>query len=431
MTEGSAFTLTRRIIFAMLAGGVVGIGINMANGDVGGIAGFLQSVIVEGLFGTVGQIFVTALKMLVVPLVFVSLVCGVVSLGDVHALGRIGVKTVALYLLTTAMAITIALVLASIFAPGEGFQITSGYSDFQPTPPPPLSKVLIGMIPGNPFAAMAQGNMLQLIVFSIIFGISLTLSGDAGQPVVNLFTSLNEVVMKMVGIVMWLAPIGVFCLIGKTFATQGIEVIAPLFGYFAVVVLALGVHFFCSYGSLIAFVARLSPLIFFQKMRAAMIFAFSTASSNATIPVTLRSVEKRLGVDNSVAAFTVPLGATINMDGTAIMQGVATVFISNVYGIGLGMTDYLMIIATATLASIGTAGVPGVGLVMLSMVLLQVGLPVEGVALIIGVDRLLDMLRTAVNITGDAAVTCVVAKSEKAFDETCFKDPVAGLLQID
>ncbi len=428
MTEGSAFTLTRRIIIAMFAGGVIGIGINMASGDVGA---FLQNVVVEELFGIVGQIFVTILKMLVVPLVFVSLVCGVVSLGDVHALGRIGVKTLALYLLTTALAITIALVLAGIFAPGEGFQITSGYADFQPAPPPPLSDVLIGMIPGNPFTALAQGNMLQIIVFSIIFGISLTLSGKAGQPVVKIFTSLNEVVMKMVGIIMWLAPVGVFCLIGKTFATQGIEVIAPLLGYFVVVVAALGVHFFCSYGSLIAFVARLSPLVFFQKMRAALIFAFSTASSNATIPVTLRSVEKRLGADNSVASFTVPLGATINMDGTAIMQGVATVFISNVYGIGLGMTDYLTVIATATLASVGTAGVPGVGLIMLSMVLLQVGLPVEGVALIIGVDRLLDMLRTAVNITGDAAVTCVVAKSENAFDEARFKDPKAGLLRID
>ncbi len=411
----------------MVAGAVLGVIINMVFADTG----FVQDMVVGGLFSVIGSIFVAALKMLVVPLVFVSLVCGVTALGDVAALGRIGIKAIALYLFTTAVAITIALTLAGIVSPGDGFDISDPTAEFQGREAPPLGDVVIDIVPSNPVAAFAKGNMLQIIVFAIIFGVAMTLAGERGRHVQNFFVDLNAVVMAMVGIVMKLAPYGVFCLIAKTFATQGVDIILPLASYFLTVVAALLVHAIGVYGLLIRFVARLNPMMFFRKMRAAMVFAFSTASSNATIPVTLRSVEYRLGVKNSVASFTVPLGATINMDGTAIMQGVATVFIAHVFGVDLGIVDYLTVIMIATLASIGTAGVPGVGLVMLSMVLDQVGLPVEGIALIIGVDRLLDMMRTAVNVTGDATVTSIIAKSENAFDHDTFKDPEAGVLEAD
>ena len=427
MADGRKLTLTTEILIAMVAGAVVGVLVNMLFAD----AGFVQNIVVGGLFSVIGSIFVATLKMLVVPLVFVSLVCGVTALGDVAALGRIGIKAVALYLFTTAIAITIALTLAGIVAPGDGFVISDTAADFQGREAPSLGKVITDMVPANPVAAFASGNMLQIIVFAIVFGVAMTLAGERGQHVQNFFNDLNAVVMSMVGIVMKLAPYGVFCLIAKTFANQGVDVILPLASYFLTVVGALLVHAIVVYGILIRTLARLSPVMFLRKMRAAMVFAFSTASSNATIPVTLRTVEKRLGVKNSVASFTVPLGATINMDGTAIMQGVATVFIAHVYGVDLGVVEYLTVIVIATLASIGTAGVPGVGLIMLSMVLDQVGLPVEGIALIIGVDRLLDMMRTAVNITGDATVTSIIAKSENAFDHAVFADPEAGVIEGD
>ncbi len=427
MAKTRKLSLTSEILIAMIAGAILGMVLNWL---FSGVA-FVDDIIVGGIFSTLGKIFVAALKMLVVPLVFVSLVCGVTTLGDVAALGRIGIKALALYLFTTAVAITIALSLAGIVSPGEGFLIGEGGVEFQGREAPPLSQVITDLVPSNPIAAFADGNMLQIIVFAIVFGIAMTLAGERGRHVQSLFVDLNEVIMKMVGIVMRLAPIGVFCLIARTFANQGIDVILPLASYFLCVAGALLLHALGVFSVLLTVVGRLDPLIFFRKMRAAMVFAFSTASSNATIPVTLETVEHRLGVKNAVASFTVPLGATINMDGTAIMQGVATVFIGHVYAVDLGLTQYLTVILTATLASIGTAGVPGVGLIMLSMVLIQVGLPVEGIALIIGVDRLLDMMRTAVNVTGDAMVTCLIAKSEGALDLAHFADPDAGIVEGD
>lgn len=414
-------SLTKRILIAMVLGIVTGLALNLLNVEV------LHTYLSNGLFYVVGKIFISALKMLVVPLVLVSLTNGVTSLGDIKALGRIGLKTVALYLITTALAISIALTLASLIAPGASAQLSNeAHQAFQQQTPPSLSDTIIGMVPDNPVAALADGNMLQIIIFAMIFGVAITLAGERGRHVLNFFADLNEVVMKMVLIVMKLAPYGVFCLVAQTFATQGWDIIRPLSGYFLTLVAALLVHALGTYSLLLQLLGRLNPLLFFRKMRAALVFAFSTASSNATIPVTLSTVEKRLGVDNSIASFTIPLGATINMDGTAIMQGVATVFIANIYGYHLGMNEFLMIIVTATLASVGTAGVPGVGLVMLTMVLKQVNLPVEGIALIIGVDRLLDMMRTAVNICGDAMATCLIAKSEKALDEKLYADPLSG-----
>ena len=264
--------------------------------------------------------------------------------------------------------------------------------------------------------------MLQIIVFAVIFGVALSLSGDAGARIKNAFDDLNHVVMKIVTMVMSLAPYGVFVLMAKLFASIGFETILALAQYFFLVFFVLIFHGLVSYSLILKSLTGLNPLILLTKMRQAVLFAFSTASSSATLPVTMATARQKLGVKSSVSSFTVPLGATINMDGTAIMQGVATVFIAQVYGIDLSVSDFLLVILTATLASIGTAGVPGAGLIMLAMVLQQVGLPVEGIALIIGVDRLLDMTRTAVNVTGDCMVACIVAKSEGEFDEQVYRD---------
>lgn len=389
---------------------------------------FVQTYLVNGLFHVIGSAFINALKMLVVPLVTFSLICGVCGIGDVAVLGRIGVKAFSLYILTTGLAITLALFVAIIIAPGEGFEQASNGPGFTPKPTPPLSEVFINIVPSNPVNAFSEGNMLQIIFFVILFAIAMLMTGDIGRQLANTAEKLNEVMMKVVTLVMDFAPIGVFFLMAKTFSLQGIGLILPMIGYFSVVILCLLLHGLGTFSLLLSLLAKVNPWIFIKKMRPAHIFAFSTASSNATIPITLQAVEKRMGVDNSTAAFTVPLGATINMDGTAIMQGVATVFIANVYGIELELLDYITVVGMSILASIGTAGVPGVGLIMLAMVFNQVGLPVEGIGLILGVDRLLDMVRTAVNITGDATVTCIVARSENTLDDLVFKDPEAGVI---
>lgn len=420
-------SLTIQILLALVAGAAVGLIINLTSG--GTPSGWVDTYLVGGVFTVVGKVFVALLKMLVVPLVLVSLVGGVTALGDPKSLGRIGGKAVALYLMTTALAISIALALASLVNPGKGSQLAVGTAEFSAKTAPSLAQVLIDMVPTNPFAAMANGNMLQVIVFAILLGIAITLAGESGKRVQKLFDDFNAVIMKVVDLVMSVAPYGVFCLIAKTLATLGLEAIGSLAAYFFTVLVALLIHALVVYPSLLTVLGKLNPIPFFGKMRSVLVFAFSTSSSNATIPVTLKAVRERLGVDNKIASFTVPLGATINMDGTAIMQGVATVFIANIYGIDLSIGDFLAVIMTATLASIGTAGVPGVGLIMLAMVLEQVGVPVEGIALIIGIDRLLDMVRTAVNVTGDATVSCIIGKSENALDSSVYNDPNAGLYE--
>jgi len=415
-------SFTQRILLAMLAGIVIGVILNLFGANFLTVNNFL----VDGLFYVVGAIFVALLKLMVVPLVLVSLVCGVTALGDLRAVGRVGGKTLGLYLLTTAVAITFALTISNVIAPGAGFELVGEEFAYEAREAPPLAEVIINMFPDNPIRAMADDQMLQIILFALLFGFAVTSAGERGKPIISLFTDLNEVILKMVLLVIKLAPIGVLALIARTFATQGIEIFRPLLGYCLAVVIGLLLHLFVTYGLLLR-ATGLSPIRFLSQMRAPMSFGFSTSSSSATIPVTLNTVETRLGVKNSVASFTIPLGATINMDGTAIMQGAATVFIANVYGVDLALGDYLTVILTATLASIGTAAVPSAGLIMLAMVLGQVGLPVEGIALIIGVDRLLDMLRTAVNVAGDAAVTCFVAKSEGALDRDVFLGTGVGL----
>ncbi len=414
-------SLTSKILIAMGLGIVLGVVINLFFKEVQ----WVQSLLVAGLLTVIGSVFISALKMMVVPLVLVSLTSGVTKLGDINQLGRIGAKALGFYLISTAIAISIAISVASILNPGTGFNMQQENVEYMAKEAPSLGNVIINMVPSNPINAMAEGNMLQIIVFAILLGVAITLSGEKGKHVVNLINDLDVVILKMVDIVMKIAPIGVFALITKTFATQGVDIILPLAGYFFAVVLALLLHFIGTFSLLLKLLGRLDPVIFYKKIREVLLFAFSTASSSATIPVTLKNVTTRMGVKNKIASFTIPLGATINMDGTAIMQGVATVFIANVYGVDLTTMDFLTIILTATLASIGTAGVPGVGLIMLAMVLGQVGLPVEGIALIIGVDRLLDMMRTAVNVTGDSALTCIIAKSENEIDEKQFNNKMS------
>ena len=412
-----SLSFTQKMLVAMIAGAILGIVL----GSVDSFKGWVEVYLSFGIFDIIGKLFVNSLKMLVVPLVFCSIAVGVSSLANISLMGRVGLKAIIIYLFTTAIAISLALIVAITINPGKGLDIADT-SEFTVKEAPSITSVITSIIPSNPVLAMAEGEMLQIILFSILLGVAITLSASAGEPIKKGLKSLNSIMMAMVNIVMKFAPLGVFCLIAKTFATQGVSMIIPLASYFFTVAAVLLLHVLITYSVLLKVIAKVSPIIFIKKMRDAVVFAFSTASSNATIPVTLNTVEKKLGVDKAVASFTVPLGATINMDGTAIMQGVATVFIASVYQVDLSLADYLTVILTATMASIGTAGVPGVGLIMLTMVLAQVGLPVEGIALIIGIDRLLDMMRTAVNITGDSMVSVITAKSEKSFDEKKFLD---------
>ncbi len=426
-------SLTKRILLAMVLGLLVGGMVNVASteGWLGATFGhWLDQFMVNGLFDAVGRIFVASLKLLVVPLVFVSLVCGTSSLGDNSRMGVMAGKTIALYLMTTAIAISLALMMGSLIRPGDGIDLAVA-SNFTAKAAPSLKDVVVNIFPSNPIQAMADGNMLQVIVFSLLMGLAVSKSGEAGRRITSFFEDMNEVIMKMVTILMNFAPYGVFCLLAKLFAGLGISVIMDLALYFFTVVFVLLLHGLGVYTLIFRLFTGLSPVMFLQKLRAVMVFAFSTSSSGATMPVTLRTVEKRLGVDNRVASFTVPLGATINMDGTAIMQGVATAFIAQAYNIDLGLNGYMLVVLTATLASIGTAGVPGVGLIMLTMVLDQVGLPVEGIGLIIGVDRLLDMMRTVVNVTGDSMVSSVVGNSEGMLDKDVFNDKDAGLADME
>jgi len=428
MANGKGMSLTTKVLIGMALGIIVGLAINLMGLNVKG--SFINEYVVNGFFHIVGKMFVTSLKMLVVPLVFFSLITGVIGIGDIKSLGKVGGKSFVLYMLTTAIAIAVGISLAAALGIGEGVHMSTEAA-FTAKAAPALSSVLIDIIPSNPIAAMASGKMLQIIFFSILVGISILMVGKKAQPVVELVEIGNEIMMKMVNIVMAVAPYAVFALLAKAIANLGLGLLVDLAGYVLVLIGALMFHLFVTLMSILKIFSGKSPAMFLKKMRETQIFAFSTSSSNATIPVTLRAVTERLGVNNSVASFTIPFGATINMDGTAIMQGVATVFIANAYGVHLGMTGYLTVILMSVLASIGTAGVPGVGLIMLSMVFTQVGLPVEGIGLILGVDRLLDMIRTAVNVSGDAAVSVIVAKSEGKLDQATYDNPDAGILTDD
>ncbi|MDQ7984981.1 dicarboxylate/amino acid:cation symporter [Pseudomonas sp. G34] len=371
------------------------------------------------LLAPLGALFLNAIKMLIVPLVFVSLVAGITCMQDTAKLGRISVKTIAIYLVTTAFAVSIGLLFGALFTPGADMNMTASAA-VEAKQAPSLVEILVGLVPSNPVAAFAEGNILQIIVFAIALGVSMNLIGEKAAPAVKLFNSLAEVFYKLTDLVMRFAPIGVFALIAGVVANHGIEVLLPLAGVIGVIYLASIAHLLLVYGGMLAMFARLSPLRFFQGIAPALAVAFSTSSSSGTLPVSIECARKNLGVSEGVAGFVLPVGATINMDGTAIYQGVLALFIAQAFGIDLNAGQYLMIILTATLASIGTAGVPGAGLIMLGLVLTSVGLPLEGVALIAGIDRILDMARTMVNVAGDLMTTTLVGSSENELDRSIY-----------
>ena len=380
-----------------------------------------DTVFVNGIFYVIGNGFIRLMKMLVVPLVFCSLVCGSMAMGDTKSLGKIGVKALLFYLVTTALAISVALTVGHLINPGIGLDI-SGMEAVETSTAEAVSTAdtILNIIPENPIGALANGEMLQVIVFALFVGILIAKLGERVDTVANFFSQFNDVMMEMTSTVMLAAPIGVFCLIAKTFSGIGFSAFLPLAKYMIGVLLALAIQCFGVYQILMKVLTGLNPMKFLKKFAPVMSFAFSTATSNATIPLSIETLDEKLGVSRKVSSFTIPLGATINMDGTAIMQGVAVVFAAQAYGIVLKPADYATVILTATLASVGTAGVPSVGLVTLSMVFASVGLPVEAIGLIMGIDRILDMSRTAVNITGDAVCTTIIAHQNKLLDRDIF-----------
>ena len=423
--EKKKIGLTTRIFISLLLGAILGVFLHycvLPNDAV-------QNILVDGVFYVVGQGFLRLMQMLVVPLVLCSLICGASAIGDTKTLGKVGVRTVVFYIITTALAVAVALIVARIINPGVGMDLnTLEVAETQiATTQTSMVDTLLDIIPKNPIESLATGNMLQIIVFAIIVGIILAKLGDKTQIVHNLFQQGNDIMMEMTMMVMSLAPIGVFCLIARTFSGMGFDAFQPLIKYMFAVMLALVIQCLGVYQILLKLFTGLNPIRFIKKFLPVMGFAFSTATSNATIPLSIDTLERKMGVSRRISSFTIPLGATINMDGTSIMQGVAVVFIAQAYGIALTPMDYVTVIATATLASIGTAGVPSVGLVTLSMVLTSVGLPIEGIGFIMGIDRILDMSRTAVNITGDAVCTTIVAQQNQALDKEVFNKKEAEL----
>ena len=413
--------LTTKIFIALIAGAIFGIILCylVPSGHV------RDDIIVEGILYVIGQGFIRLMKMLVVPLVFCSLVCGSMAIGDTKKLGTVGVRTLIFYLFTTALAITVALTVGNIIDPGIGLDmsaIKTNAADVAQMEATSLTDTLLNIIPDNPVNSLASGSMLQIIVFALIIGVILAKLGDRAETVSNFFGQFNDIMMEMTMMVMSLAPVGVFCLISRTFANIGFSAFLPLGKYMIGVLLALALQCLVVYLGLLKVFSGLNPFKFIKNFFPVMAFAFSTATSNATIPLSIDTLAKKMGVSKKISSFTIPLGATINMDGTAIMQGVAVVFAAQAFGIHLTMTDYITVIGTATLASIGTAGVPSVGLVTLTMVFNSVGLPVEAIGLIMGIDRILDMTRTAVNITGDAVCTTIVAHQNKAIDRSIFEN---------
>ena len=410
--------LSTQIFIALLLGALLGVVIHYWIPS----SYIKDTVIVEGVLYVVGQGFIRLMQMLVVPLVFCSLICGSMAIGDTKTLGKVGVKTIGFYLVTTALAVCVALGSALIINPGLGLDMDAVQKGTvsTTTETTSLAETLLNIIPKNPVQSMANGDMLPIIVFALFVGIMLAKLGTRGSVVANFFSQFNDVMMEMTMAIMKIAPIGVFCLIARTFATVGFSAFAPMLKYMGNVTLALAIQCLIVYQILLFVFTRLNPFKFIKKFLPVMGFAFSTATSNATIPMSIDTLSKKMGVSKQISSFTIPLGATINMDGTSIMQGVAVVFIAQAYGIPLSMGNLATVVVTATLASIGTAGVPSVGLVTLAMVLNSVGLPTEGIALIMGIDRILDMIRTAVNITGDAVCTTIVCHQEGSLNREVF-----------
>jgi len=401
--------LTKQIIWALVLGVIVGIALTFVPEDT--FSGIDYYVLTP-----VGQIFMNLILMLVVPIVFVSIVLGVAGLGDPSQLGRLGIKALSFFIATSIIALSIGVIVAYIFEPGNVGSFNLGEAEYNLEEPPPIMDTIVNIIPDNPVSAMATGNMLQIIAFAVFIGLGIAVLGEKVDKVKTLFEQVNEILMWLITAIMKTAPYGAFALIASAIGDAGLDAIGSMAMYMFCVILALIIQGAVVYSLAIKVLGKASPIKFYKEFFPAMSVAFSTSSSAATLPLAMRIAQERLGVNKSISSFVQPLGATINMDGTGIMQAVAAVFISQAYGIGLTFTDVVTIILMATLASIGTAAVPAVGLVMLAMVLNQVGLPVEGIALIIGIDRILDMLRTSLNSTGDAVCAYIVSESEKRRD---------------
>ncbi|WP_134699309.1 dicarboxylate/amino acid:cation symporter [Ammoniphilus sp. YIM 78166] len=383
------------------------------------LVSFVLAILAGALIGPsieivkpLGDLFLRLIKFIIVPLVLASLVVGVASTGDMKKLGRMGGKTVAYYLLTTALAVTIGLVLGNVFAPGAGLDLPAIEEKVEPKEAPGLMDTLVNIVPTNPIAALVEGNMLQIIFFAIFLGLGITMLGDKVKTVQSFFEQLAEIMYKITGLVMRFAPIGIFGLVAPIVGKYGLSVLMPLLKLILAVAVGSILHTVITYSTSVKLFAKMSPVKFFKGIAPATLVAFSTSSSAGTLPITIKSTEENLGVSRKVSSFVLPLGATINMDGTALYQGVCVIFVAQFFGMDLTFAQQLTIILTATLASIGTAGVPGAGLIMLTMVMTSVGLPLEGIALIAGIDRILDMFRTSVNVTGDASAAVVVAALE-------------------
>ncbi|MDD5092623.1 MAG: dicarboxylate/amino acid:cation symporter [Candidatus Wallbacteria bacterium] len=422
-------SLPERVFAGMLLGIGTGLEIHLRGSALSDAKIAINFYLVNGLFDIGGQVFKNSFQMLVVPLVYISLVNGTAGMGKVVRLGRIGLKTFIFYISTTALAISLALALSLLIGPGRGIDrerasIEALKSNVTIASKKPLKQILIDIVPKNPIKSMADAEMLQVIFLALLTGVSLSLMGDKARFLCELFSHLDRLTLKIVELVMLFAPYGVFFLVARTFSSMGFDGMVLLGRYMFTVLGALLLHTVVVYGSILKAMGGLSPLKFVRKFSSVMVFAFSSSSSNATIPVTVEAMGKKIGVAESVSSFTIPLGATVNMDGTAIMQGVAVLFVSQFRDIPLDLSQLLTVILTATIASVGTAGVPGVGLITLSMVLSSVGLPVDDIALIMGVDRILDMCRTVVNVTGDAVCTAVIARSENAFDKSVFESVI-------
>ena len=404
-------SFTKKIIVSMILGIIFGVLINLI--DISQSS--THSIIINGL-DLVSHLFLSALKLIIIPLIFFSIVCGIVSLSEDVSISRLGIKTISLYLITTVIAISLGLLFASLIS-YEPVLVTDLNSEINVKDMQSENN----FFPNNIFKSMVDGNIIHLLIFSILIGISASRIKEKIKTFIKYVHEFNEVINELVKIIISFTPLAVFCILSKTFATQGLDTLMPLMGYFLTVVAALILHFFITFSLLLKIFTRLDPIIFYRNIKDVLVFTFSTSSSSASIPFTLKTANEKCGVDKSISTFSIPLGATINMDGTAIMQGCATFFLASLYGIDLGINEILIIVITATIASIGTAGIPSAGIIMLTVIFTQIGIPLEGITLLLGVDRLLDMMRTSVNVSGDLCISCIVASSENKLDHNTFK----------
>ena len=404
-------SFTKKIIVSMVLGIIFGVFINLI--DISQSS--THSIIINGL-DLVSHLFLSALKLIIIPLIFFSIVCGIVSLSEDVSISRLGIKTISLYLVTTVIAISLGLLFASLIS-YEPVLVTDLNSEINVKD----IKSENNFFPNNIFKSMVDGNIIHLLIFSILIGISASRIKEKIKTFIKYVHEFNEVINELVRIIISFTPLAVFCILSKTFATQGLDTLIPLMGYFMTVVAVLLLHFFITFSLLLRIFTRLDPIRFYRNIKDVLVFTFSTSSSSASIPFTLKTANEKCGVDKSISTFSIPLGATINMDGTAIMQGCATFFLASLYGIDLGINEILTIVITATIASIGTAGIPSAGIIMLTVIFTQIGIPLEGITLLLGVDRLLDMMRTSVNVSGDLCISCIVASSENKLDHNTFK----------